>query len=42
MRQDMHTPSDACQNPAQGLASRLSQLEETSQGLLLTIPYMFN
>ncbi|KAF3522271.1 hypothetical protein F2Q69_00050502 [Brassica cretica] len=30
---DMHTPSDACQNPAQGLASRLSQLEETSQAI---------
>lgn len=44
---DMHTESDACQSvgylPAQGLPSRLSQLEETSQGLLLlTISYMFN
>lgn len=36
---DMHTATDACQSvgylPAQGLPSRLSQLEETSQGLLL-------
>nr|VDD63131.1 unnamed protein product [Brassica oleracea] len=41
---DMHTASDACQSvgslSAQGLPSQLPQLEETSQGLLLPIPYI--
>ena len=40
---DMHTASDACQSvgslSAQGLPSQLPQVEETSQGLLLTILY---